>query len=131
MVNTALQSSVIINLVLTVVIKAPMKLSFNMMGALQLLTFIPSLNIVLPTNLGVCLATINEIANMNLVPESWTNYMLNTLGINTLQNDGQSALNNPSKYMKQLTSILIVFGCACIAVLLIIMLYYIARKYPK
>jgi hypothetical protein len=65
-------SGIIVNLVLAIVLRAPMKQMWNMINTLQILTFMPSLNIQIPTNLRVCLITIKEVTNLSLIPQSLT-----------------------------------------------------------
>lgn len=71
-IDSSMTSGVIVNLVLALVIRAPMKQMWNMINSLQILTFMPSLNIEIPTNLRVCLLTIKEVANLSLIPQSLT-----------------------------------------------------------
>jgi hypothetical protein len=68
LIDSSMTSGVIVNLVLAIVIRAPMKQMWNMINSLQILTFMPSLNIQIPTNLRVCLLTIKEVANLSLIP---------------------------------------------------------------
>lgn len=67
-VDSSLSSGIIVNIVLAVVIRAPMKLMWFMLNTLQILTHMPMLNLNLPTNLYVCLNIIKQIASLNLVP---------------------------------------------------------------
>jgi hypothetical protein len=68
LIDSSMTSGVIVNLVLAIVIRAPMKQMWNMINSLQILTFMPSLNIQIPSNLRVCLLTIKEVANLSLIP---------------------------------------------------------------
>ena len=43
-IDSTMTSGVIVNIVLAVVIRAPMKLMWNMINTLQILTFMPMLN---------------------------------------------------------------------------------------
>lgn len=57
-VDSSLSSGIIINIILAVVIRAPMKLMWFMLNTLQILTHMPMLSLNLPTNLYVCLNII-------------------------------------------------------------------------
>ena len=70
--DSSLSSGVIINLVLALVIRAPMKLMWNMINTLQLLTCLQLLALTLPTNLSICLATIKSTSDLSLIPQALT-----------------------------------------------------------
>ena len=74
--DSTMTTGVIINLILAVVIRAPMKQMWNMINTLQILTFMPMLNIQLPTNLRVCLSTIKEVSNLSIIPKGGVDWLL-------------------------------------------------------
>jgi len=56
--DTSMTAGLIVNVILAVVIRAPMKLMWNMINTLQLVTYIPMLNMKVPTSLSLCLSII-------------------------------------------------------------------------
>lgn len=66
--DSSLSCGVIVNIVLAVVIRAPMKLMWNMLSTLQLLTYMTLLNVALPTNMLVCLSLIKQVSCLSLLP---------------------------------------------------------------
>ena len=81
LIDSTMTSGIIINLVLALVIRAPMKLMWNMINTLQILTFMPLMNMGIPTNLRICLDTIKEVSNLGILPKSVTDYLLDQVGI--------------------------------------------------
>ena len=47
-IDSTMTTGLIVNIVLALVIRAPMKLMWNMINTLQILTFMPELNMKLP-----------------------------------------------------------------------------------
>ena len=80
-IDSTMTSGVIVNIVLALVIRAPMKLMWNMINTLQILTFMPMLNMQIPTNLKVCLETIKEVSNLSILPKSVTDWLLEQIGV--------------------------------------------------
>ena len=95
-------SGLIVNILLAVVIRAPMKLMWNMINTLQIVTFMPDLNMKLPQNLVICLKTIKEISNLSILPKSVTDWMIQQVGIVKAQ-VGTSEENDPDKTIKRVT----------------------------
>jgi hypothetical protein len=75
-IDSTMTSGMILNIVLAIVIRAPMKHMWNMINTLQILTFMPMLNMQIPTNLKVCLETIKEVSNLSILPKSVTDWIL-------------------------------------------------------
>jgi hypothetical protein len=74
--DSTMTSGVIVNIVLALVIRAPMKLMWNMINTLQILTFMPMLNMQMPTNLKICLDTIKEVSNLSILPKGVVDWAL-------------------------------------------------------
>ncbi len=94
-VDSSMTTGIIVNLVLAVVIRAPMKLMWNMINTLQLITFLPLFALTMPTNLSVCLKIVQQISCLSIIPESVSNYLLEKLSLipdptATLPTDGGS-----------------------------------------
>ena len=81
MIDSTMNSGIIVNIVLALLIRAPMKLMWNLINTLQILTFLPIMNMALPTNLRICLETIKEVSNLSVLPKSVTDWMLLKIGI--------------------------------------------------
>jgi hypothetical protein len=69
-VGNSLESGIIINAVLAVVLGASMKRMWALINTLQILTNIPNLGLLVPTNLQVCLTLIIQISSLNIIPQS-------------------------------------------------------------
>jgi hypothetical protein len=95
-------TGLIVNIVLAVVIRAPMKLMWSMINTLQIVTFMPDLNMKLPQNLVICLQTIKEISNLSILPKSVTDWMIQKVGI-VKAHVGTSEENDPDKTIKRVT----------------------------
>lgn len=76
-VSSSLESGIIVNAVLAVVLGASMKRMWALINTLQIITNIPYLGLVVPTNFQVCLTLIIEISNMNVIPPSVVNTIVN------------------------------------------------------
>jgi hypothetical protein len=129
LVDSSMTTGVIVNLVLAVVIRAPMKLMWNMLNTLQLLTFIPLLSLTLPTNLSVCLNMIQQVSCLSILPQSVTNYILEKIKMipdpgNTLPTDGGA---NYTKNLGQMLAA-VVIGLAGVA--LMYAFYKLAQRFP-
>ncbi|TNV87017.1 hypothetical protein FGO68_gene14209 [Halteria grandinella] len=72
-VDSSLTTGVIVNAVLGVVLGASMKRMWALINTLQILTHVPLLNFVLPTNLQICLTLVVKISSLNVVPKSLVN----------------------------------------------------------
>jgi hypothetical protein len=75
-IDSTMTSGLIVNIVLALVIRAPMKQMWNMINTLQILTYMPELNMKLPQNLVICLNTIKEISNLSVVPKSVIDWVI-------------------------------------------------------
>jgi len=128
-IDSTMTSGMIVNIILAVVIRAPMKLMWNMINTLQILTFMPMLNMQIPTNLKVCLETIKEVSNLSILPKGVTDWILVQSGIvkDTLSTSDQ---NDPEKTIKQLTQVLIGFAVGLFGLGGIVMLYYLSKRHP-
>jgi hypothetical protein len=120
-IDSSMTSGVIVNLVLALVIRAPMKQMWNMINSLQILTFMPSLNIEIPTNLRVCLLTIKEVANLSLIPQSLTDLIVKWV----------SGISESSESLSTITLIAIAGAAVAAGILNIGLLYFLAQKFPK
>jgi hypothetical protein len=76
LIDSTMTSGLIVNVVLALVIRAPMKQMWNMINTLQILTYMPELNMKLPQNFVICLNTIKEISNLSVVPKSVIDWVI-------------------------------------------------------
>ena len=113
-------SGIIVNLVLALVIRAPMKLMWNMINTLQILTFMPQLNIYLPTNLRTCLLAIKEVANLSLIPQSLTDIIVKWI----------SGIGKSSESLNTITLIALAGAATVAGIILIALCYYLSKKFP-
>lgn len=70
-IDGSLTTGIIVNAVLGIVLGASMKRMWALINTLQILTHLPLLNFVLPTNLSICLTLVVKISSLNLVPKPW------------------------------------------------------------
>lgn len=127
-IDSTMTSGMIVNIILAVAIRAPMKLMWNMINTLQILTFMPMLNMQIPTNLKVCLETIKEVSNLSILPKGVTDWILVQIGVvkDSLSTNDQ---NDPDKTIKQLTQVLIGFAVGLFGLGGIVMLYYLSKRH--
>lgn len=126
--DSSMTTGIIINLVLALVIRAPMKLMFNMLNTLQLVTFIPMLSLTLPSNLSICLKMIQQVSTLSLLPQSVTNYILEKVKL-IASSDDESA--GGVKYMKNLGQMLAAVVIGLVAVAVMYGIYRLALRFPK
>jgi hypothetical protein len=69
-IDSSLTTAVIVNAALGVVLGASMKRMWALISTLQILTHLPLLNFVLPTNLSICLLIVVKLSSLNVVPKS-------------------------------------------------------------
>ena len=98
-IDSTMTYGIIVNIILAVVIKASMKHMWHLINTLQLLTFMPMLNMQIPTNLRVCLETIKEVTNLSLLPKSVTDWILEQIGVVNAKLSA-SDQNDPDKIIK-------------------------------
>ena len=67
----SMQTTIIVNLFLVLVLGASMKRLWSLLNTLQILTHLPMLAFVFPTNLKVCLDIIRQVSNLNIIPKEW------------------------------------------------------------
>jgi hypothetical protein len=102
LMDSSLSFGIIVNIILAVVIRAPMKLMWNMLSTLQLLTYMTLLGMSLPTNMVFCLNLIKQVSCLNLIPPEYIDLLLVKLHLvadpaNTLPED------DSSKYTRNLS----------------------------
>jgi hypothetical protein len=69
-------SGLMINLVLAMVISAPMKMMWGIINTMQIITYMTWMNMKMPQNVVVCLKTINDISNLSIIPKDLTDKVL-------------------------------------------------------
>ncbi len=80
-VESSLTGSVAGNIVLAGVLGLAMKQIFVLINTLQVLTQIPLLAILLPANVETCLQGLMDVSNLNIIPKSVINKVLEWVGI--------------------------------------------------
>ena len=75
-VDSGMTSGLMVNLVLAVMISAPMKLIWGVVNTMQIITFMTWMNMKMPQNVVVCLKTIHDISNLSIVPKNFTEKVL-------------------------------------------------------
>ena len=62
-------SSLVINFFLAAVMKLSMKRIWGLVNTLQILSMLPKLIKTLPSNLVVCLRTLQDVSNLKIIPK--------------------------------------------------------------
>ena len=57
------------NFILSLVIGVSMKFLWNLFATMQIITHMGLINMPLPSHLTLCLATLIDIANLNMIPK--------------------------------------------------------------
>lgn len=68
-IQTTMTSSLVINFFLAAVMKLSMKRIWGLVNTLQILTILPKLIKTLPSNLVVCLRTLEDVSNLKIIPK--------------------------------------------------------------
>jgi hypothetical protein len=74
--DTSMASGLIANLFLAVALGASMNRMWSLLNTLQIVTHITLLAVSLPSNVGICLRTIVEISNVQVIPKAWLDKVL-------------------------------------------------------
>lgn len=74
--DQTMTQGVIVNIGLSLFLGLSMKLIWNLINTLQILTHIPLLNIVLPANFMLCLKSIIDVSNISIIPKQIQAYLL-------------------------------------------------------
>ena len=77
--DTSMTSGLFANLFLAVALGASMKRMWSLLNTLQIVTHVTLLAITLPSNVGICLRTIVEISNVQVVPKAWVDKAIYTV----------------------------------------------------
>jgi hypothetical protein len=77
--DTSMTSGLIANLFLAVALGASMNRMWSLLNTLQIVTHVTLLAVSLPSNVGICLRTIVEISNVQVVPNAWVDKVLKTV----------------------------------------------------
>ena len=77
--DTSMTSGLFANLFLAVALGASMKRMWSLLNTLQIVTHITLLAITLPSNVGICLRTIVEVSNVQVVPKTWVDKVVLTV----------------------------------------------------
>ena len=87
--GTALVSSIGMNMIVQMLLGFSMKKLWMLIGTLQIITHLAMLSIVFPSNALLCLNSLQDFSNMQLIPKQ---YVKSILG--SLSNQGNSAQNS-------------------------------------
>ena len=75
-VDSGMTSGVMVNLVLAMLISAPMKMMWGIINTMQIITYMTWMNMKMPQNVVVCLKTIHDISNLSIIPKDLTDKVL-------------------------------------------------------
>lgn len=74
--DTSITSGLFANLFLAGALGASMKLMWSLMNTLQIVSHVTLLAVSLPSNDGICLSTIVDTSNVQVVPKAWVDMVL-------------------------------------------------------
>ena len=74
--DTLITSKLFTNIFLAVALGASMNLMWSLLNAIQIVSHVTLLAVSLPSNLGICLSTIVDASNVQLVPKAWVDMVL-------------------------------------------------------
>ena len=74
--DSGMTSGLMLNLVLAMLIRAPMKMMWGVINTMQIITYMTWMNMKIPQNVVVCLKTIHDISNLSIVPKDLTENVL-------------------------------------------------------
>ena len=74
--DTSMASGLFANLFLAVALGASMKRMWSLLNTLQIVTHVTLLTVTLTSNVGICLRTIVEISNVQVVPKAWVDKVI-------------------------------------------------------
>lgn len=131
-VGNSLESGIIINAVLAVVLGASMKHMWALINALQILTNIPNMGLVVPTNLQVCLTLIIQISSLNIIPPSVVDSVVNFIQGTAAEVGNQAGSTLPGfdkgHFVKNIGFIIVTFIGMVFVGTLVGLLYLLSEK---
>jgi hypothetical protein len=68
-IDSGMTSGLLVNLVLAMLISAPMKMMWGVINTMQIITYMTWMNMKMPQNVVLCLKTIHDISNLSIVPK--------------------------------------------------------------
>jgi hypothetical protein len=74
--DTLITSGLFGNIFLAVALGASMNRVWSMLNAIQIFSHVTLLAVTLPSNVGICLSSIVDTSNVQLVPKSWVEMVL-------------------------------------------------------
>jgi hypothetical protein len=121
-------SGLMVNLVLAMLISAPMKMMWGIINTMQIITYMTWMNMKMPQNVVVCLKTIHDISNLSIIPKDLTDKVLEVIAglkkkvVGTGQED-------PDITVKKIMQIAIIFVVAAIGVIFLAFLYFLQKRF--
>ena len=74
--DTLITSGLFANIFLAVALGASMNRVWSMLNAIQIVSHVTLLAVSLPSNVGICLSSIVDTSNVQLVPKAWVDTVL-------------------------------------------------------
>lgn len=128
-VESSLTGSVAGNIVLAGVLGLAMKQIFVLINTLQVLTQIPLLAILLPANVETCLQGLMDVSNLNIIPKSVINKVLEWVGIQAKDEDVQA--KKKTGLTDNIIYLVIAIGIALFILAILGLLIYLSKSKPK
>jgi hypothetical protein len=74
--DTLITSGLFANIFLVVALGASMNRVWSMLNTIQIVSHVTLLAVSLPSNVGICLSSIVDTSNVQLVPKAWVEMVL-------------------------------------------------------
>lgn len=128
-VESSLTGSLAGNIILAGVLGLAMKQIFALVNTLQVLNQIPLLAVLIPANVETCLQGLMDVSNLNIIPKSLINDVLEWVGIKAKDDDVQA--KKKTGLMDNITYLMIAIGAIFVVLSVLGILIWFAKRKPK
>ncbi|CDW74295.1 UNKNOWN [Stylonychia lemnae] len=105
--GSAMSAGVYINMLLQVFLGFAMKRIWTLVNTLQIITHLPLLSLMIPSNLMICLQSVIDISNLNLFPPELANLILGQVSDSVSNTKSSFSEMDIFKYIFQPTYLLL------------------------
>jgi hypothetical protein len=124
--DTLITSGLFANIFLVVALGASMNRVWSMLNTIQIVSHVTLLAVSLPSNVGICLSSIVDTSNVQLVPKAWVDMVLYPLRSWSLDlNDAASGIEDRS-FTYKIREVIFVYFVLAGVILLIGLLHLVS-----
>jgi hypothetical protein len=132
MIEKGMTGSLVINFFLAAFLKISMKHVWGIIHFLQIVTHMPLLIPILPSNYQVVLKLIYDVARLNIIPQKYIEKVLNWVqDAFKINMGGPSGAKGNSFFVENLGNIFLCITVALILLAFIFLVRFLAMKYEK